>query len=228
MNKFLLAASAAAVAFGAQGANAATFLVGIPVVDAIPYVSGGAYNDFKPELNNLGLVAEAPGATVSINTTPAQTYITFEFLGSESWDSDSFVFNGTTLWTENSQLIESHFGQGLHAGDTAPINLGTINWNSALFPALFSSSNGSSAGPGQFGFTVFLPTGVGTGTYESNVIYFGFDDVPGGDDNHDDFIVRATIVSVPEPTTWALMVAGIAAVGFSMRRRSQNVRVAFS
>jgi hypothetical protein len=37
-----------------------------------------------------------------------------------------------------------------------------------------------------------------------------------------------TIAPVPEPTTWAMMVAGIAAVGVAMRRRSQNARVAFS
>lgn len=37
-----------------------------------------------------------------------------------------------------------------------------------------------------------------------------------------------SIAPVPEPTTWAMMVAGIAAVGVAMRRRSQNARVAFS
>jgi len=36
------------------------------------------------------------------------------------------------------------------------------------------------------------------------------------------------IAAVPEPATWAMMVAGIAAVGVAMRRRAQNVRVAFS
>jgi hypothetical protein len=36
------------------------------------------------------------------------------------------------------------------------------------------------------------------------------------------------LAPVPEPTTWAMMVAGIAAVGMTMRRRSKNVRVAFS
>lgn len=36
------------------------------------------------------------------------------------------------------------------------------------------------------------------------------------------------IAPIPEPATWALMVAGIAAVGSTMRRRSHKVRVAFS
>jgi len=36
------------------------------------------------------------------------------------------------------------------------------------------------------------------------------------------------IVPVPEPTTWAMMVAGIAAVGVTLRRRAQTTRVAFS
>lgn len=37
-----------------------------------------------------------------------------------------------------------------------------------------------------------------------------------------------SISPVPEPATWAMMVAGVAAVGFAMRRRSQTARVAFS
>jgi len=36
------------------------------------------------------------------------------------------------------------------------------------------------------------------------------------------------IAPIPEPATWAMMVAGIAAVGVAMRRRARNVRVAFS
>lgn len=34
--------------------------------------------------------------------------------------------------------------------------------------------------------------------------------------------------AVPEPTTWAMMVVGIAAVGMTLRRRSRVSRVAFS
>ncbi len=40
--------------------------------------------------------------------------------------------------------------------------------------------------------------------------------------------VNFAVTAVPEPATWAMMIAGIAAVGVTLRRRSQNVRVAFS
>jgi hypothetical protein len=37
-----------------------------------------------------------------------------------------------------------------------------------------------------------------------------------------------SITAVPEPTTWALMLAGVAAVGTALRRRSTLARVSFS
>lgn len=40
--------------------------------------------------------------------------------------------------------------------------------------------------------------------------------------------VNFTLAAVPEPATWAMMIAGIGAVGVAMRRRSATARVAFS
>jgi hypothetical protein len=43
--------------------------------------------------------------------------------------------------------------------------------------------------------------------------------VKNDDDDHDDFIVKATIVGgVPEPTTWAMLILGFGLVGFAARR----------
>jgi len=36
------------------------------------------------------------------------------------------------------------------------------------------------------------------------------------------------VAAIPEPATWGMMIAGIAAVGVSLRRRAQTARVAFS
>ena len=41
------------------------------------------------------------------------------------------------------------------------------------------------------------------------------------------FIHADFIAGVPEPGTWAMMIAGLGAVGFSMRRR-RNVSVSFA
>jgi hypothetical protein len=40
--------------------------------------------------------------------------------------------------------------------------------------------------------------------------------------------VTLSAAPVPEPASWALMIAGLAAAGVAMRNRSKNVRVAFS
>lgn len=219
MKKLLLAATAAA-AFAVAPASAGTFLVSGGTNQAIP-----TNNDFKASLALLGLTNELIGAKVDLSSGAT---IKFEFLGSESYYYDSFLFDGVTLKAETSHGVIDSFG--------APENLGSSYYNpGGAFLASFIS-NGFDAlpadalgGANKNGFTVFTDA---SGGYSNTVLYFGYDDVPmpvdGTDDNHDDIIIRATIMPVPEPTTWALMVAGIAAVGVSMRRRSQNVRVSFS
>jgi hypothetical protein len=216
MKKILLAATAAAALSVAPAAHAADFIV-----------TGGSYqgvpgnNDFKSFLATQGLVGELVGANVSL---PNAVQIKFEFIGSESGYYDSFYYTGvssvTPLYSETSPFIINN--------TASPLNLGSYSVAAGAFLALFKSNgyDASSAQPGQVGFTVFTDA---SGNYDPNnlrTFYFGYDDIPNGDDNHDDIIIKATIV--PEPATWALMIAGIAAVGVSMRRRSQNVRVAFS
>jgi hypothetical protein len=60
------------------------------------------------------------------------------------------------------------------------------------------------------------------------VLYLGFDDQPGkADDNHDDIIIRVTAIpfadpgggAVPEPASWAMLIAGFGLVGAAQRRR---------
>lgn len=223
MKKFLLAASAAAVALVvAPAANAAEFVVSGGSLITVP-----DNNDFKYPaggLGSLGLTKELIGAKVELTVG---TSILFEILGSESGYSDSFLFDGTTFYTESNSTYPplNFFG--------APGLIDILFNPAGLFLASFSSDGSDAASAsaigGSPGFSVFVDE---NGGYNSGVLYFGYDDVPkvinGGDDNHDDLIIRATIVPVPEPATWALMLAGVAAVGVSMRRRSKNVRVAFS
>jgi hypothetical protein len=88
----------------------------------------------------------------------------------------------------------------------------------------FTSNVGLAANVGQLGYGVFVPTRAGP--YQSNVIYFGYDDQASNPDgDYDDFIVRATVTGVPEPATWAMLIAGFGLVGFAARRRRETASV---
>ncbi len=221
MKKFLIAASAAAAALAVAPASAApTFDISGGLDLAVP-----ANNDFRFQLAALGYVRESVGGTISIGGgDPA--WIDFFVMGTESGYKDTFTY-GDVSYTEDTTVATSYFPDGIF--------IGSVLVTGTSFDGVFSAVPGAPytqvAGSGSNGFAIFRKAGDGM-TFSAGEIYFGYDDIPDipnpADDNHDDLIIRAVIRAVPEPTTWALMVAGIGAVGFSMRRRSSNVRIAFS
>lgn len=169
-----------------------------------------AVNDFQTQLAALGMTRfTATGATLVLDSN-AQIF--FEFLGSESGNSDTFTA-GSVTHTETSSF-ENHFA--------APIPLGFASFNAGTLAGLlnFTSVGGVNATIGQDGFGIFLGPNQVTGQSFST-FFLGFDDqITAQDDNHDDFVIRATVLGpVPEPTTWAMMLMGFAGVGYSLRRR---------
>lgn len=94
---------------------------------------------------------------------------------------------------------------------------------------LFNNGIGSAAGgaytaalnPGSYYLQIYSPTYA---TYLSQYNAVGSQSASLVD--HYDFTIDA-VSNVPEPSTWAMMLAGFGAVGFSMRRR-RNVRVSFA
>jgi hypothetical protein len=57
---------------------------------------------------------------------------------------------------------------------------------------------------------------------------YGHNVLPLGSDYYSEsWVVRGAQGAVPEPATWAMMIAGFGAVGFAMRRR-RNVKVSFA
>lgn len=201
MMKALLGLSALTLPAAASASVTITFDDTSPVA---------ANNDFILDLAALGLVQmDTTGASIILNVDAP---IRFDFLGSESGASDTFTA-GAVTHTETS-LFEDHFPAGINlgsddflAGDLA----GILNFTSSL-------GGGSAATVGDAGFAIFLPAGFLSGS-STNVFYIAYDDqtTSPDDDNHDDFIVRATVL--PEPGTWAMMLFGFGAVGYAMRRR---------
>lgn len=190
-------------------------------------------NDFQGKLATLGLTNYvALGASLILSE---EASIKFEFLGSESGYSDTFsVAGGGISYTETSE-IEDHFGFGPPTPGslptTSPINLGSLTFSAGSLKniLLYTSNYGDPATVGDPGFGIFLEDGQQSG---SNVttFYLGYDDyVRNTDDNHDDFIIRATVSPVPEPATWAMLLFGFGVAGMAMRSRSRrvNTRVSF-
>ncbi len=155
----------------------------------------------------LGL-APAANATVveGIQLSTSKVFDHFEGKASASGlQSDVFSFTLDVASYFTSAKLSSV--QGLGNIDFTAVNLDGI-YNFVVTNGFFDTAE--IAG-------VYLSAG----THNLNVSYTssGADVTYSGD---------IAIAPVPEPTTWAMMVAGIAAVGMTMRRRSQNVRVAFS
>ena len=66
--------------------------------------------------------------------------------------------------------------------------------------------------------SVFTPFTLG-GTYD---LILGFNDGLRVDADYDDMVIGIRVVAVPEPETYALMLAGLGAVGFIARRRQRR------
>lgn len=197
---FLVACLTALVA---APVSAAQFIVNFDETTAV-----SSKNDFRKQLKAIGLEKYANfGATLSIS---APGVITFHRVASESGFTNRFTGGGVTALETNGNQF------------AAPILLGSDTFlQGSLQGKLFFTTNGNGdvSQIGSEGFGIFLPKNA-SGQYRSSTLYFGFDDlVKNDDDNHDDFIVKATIVGgIPEPTTWAMMILGFGLVGFAARR----------
>ena len=220
MTNILKLTAILSAALAMPAAAAVTFNVGIgSPVQAIP-----SNNNFQGNLNGAGLYQyTAGGASISLS---GKANVTFEFLGSESGFSDSFSAGGGAIFvSENSSFTAWN-----------PVTLGTLTYNAgSITDWIFNSSGGAqNKGIGTLEFGIFLPRGaVANGSYASNVLYLGFDDqINGDDDNHDDIIIRVTAEdfggqgTVPEPASWAMLIAGFGLVGAVSRRRRGAASVA--
>lgn len=199
--KLFLAATAAIVA---PATASATVTVGFGGTTAIP-----SNNDFRTQLAALGLTRfAASGASLTLSEN---SIITFELLGSESGFNDRFQA-GSLAYTEFTRLL-NRFGN--------PIALGSDEFGSGSLAGdiVFSAVGGRTVTVGQDGFGIFLGPNARSGD-QLSTFYLGYDDqLAHRDDDYDDMIIRATVTpAVPEPGTWAMMLIGFGAIGFSMRR----------
>ena len=171
--------------------------------------------------NNIaGLPDLAAGTTLSIGDLTggaAGTYrYTFTYLGQESGFLDSLhlVINGTSLTEANA----------VGTSISAVAGPGFVNFNFEGDSGSFAI-NGGAKSPGTsiglIGTGLTVTSGAAAGTY---AFVLGYNDSAGsavlGD--WDDFVVGVNVAPVPEPETYALMLAGLGAMGFVARRRQRQ------
>lgn len=214
MRKLILAAAALAltspvVAFAAP-------VVTVNFGSAPTVIS--SFNNFKPQLMAAPYNLTHYTTTGSSLILSGAATITFYFLGSESGFNDRFSAGSIGL-TETTALT-NNFAAPVLIGSQTYLAGGSL---AGLLNFTSLSAGGVAATVGNDGFGIFLKAGQTTGTGVTEFI-FGYDDfIRGADDNHDDFMVRAVVTSaVPEPGTWAMIIAGFGIVGSLLRRRRSN------
>lgn len=168
--------------------------------------------------NNIaGLSNQAVGTGLTIGDLmagPGSSYnLTFTYLGEESGFSDKFhlVVNGTQLTEANavgtsiSAIVAPGFPNFKFEGDVGKF---AIN-GGAKHPA---------ASIGLIGTNMTVTSGAAAGTYD---FILGYNDSAGAANlgDWDDFVVGINVTAVPEPETYALMLAGLGIMGFVARRR---------
>jgi hypothetical protein len=200
----------AALAAGIAGPAVAAAQFSVKVTDPVLAIPNN--NDYKSNLAANGLHAyTADLATISL---PWKAKVKFEFWGSESGFSDGFKAGGGAI-----SVVENGSGKLPWMARS----MGTLVYNGGnITDWFFTSVQGTPlAGIGHTAFGIFVPQGTQVGsTYKSSVLFLGFDDQPTNfDDNHDDIIIKVTAMAVPEPASWAMLIAGFGLVGAAARRR---------
>ena len=150
-----------------------------------------------------------------INTTAG--VLTATFLGFEALDTDTFTFSVASGTLSNKGA--------LNASISGPVSAGALNFTFADVFQGTAIGNGQNLGDftsyavlGSFAGAVFTPFTLG-GAYD---LILGFNDGLRVDSDYDDMVVGLKVVAIPEPETYALLMAGLGAVGFVARRRRKR------
>ena len=174
---------------------------------------------YNPNGAAAGLAPTGGREDATINTTAG--VLTATFLGFEALDDDTFTFNMGAFGTlSNKGALNTSISGNVSAGalnfSFADLFQGTTVTNGGYPGSDFSSY----AVLGTFNGAVFTPATLG-GVYD---LILGFNDGLRVDADYDDMVVGLRVAAIPEPETYALLLAGLGAVGFIARRRQRPLQ----
>jgi hypothetical protein len=184
----------------------------------VTFVGGtdrASFINYNPNGVAAGLAPTGGKEDATINTTAG--VLTATFLGMEALDTDTFTFNIGAFGTLNNKVGPPSI--------SGPVGAGALNFSFADLFAGTTVGNGGNPGSdftsyavlGTFNGAVFTPATL-AGAYD---LIIGFNDGLRVDADYDDMVVGLKVVAIPEPETYALLLAGLGAVGFIARRRQR-------
>jgi hypothetical protein len=166
-----------------------------------------------------GLPNMAAGTTVSLGDLAnlGGGTITFTYLGSEARFFDRFHLNlnGTTINASDAVgRTVSYF----------PVPNGFVDFKFEGDTGRFAVNGGAKdtgTSIGLIGTDMTVTSGAAAGSY---AFVLGYNDSAGASitGDWDDFVVGVNFAPIPEPETYALMLAGLGVMGFVARRRRAN------
>jgi hypothetical protein len=180
--------------------------------------SGGtdrtSLNGYNPN-GSAGMFSPAPvGGREDAIVSSSGGNLTATFLGFEAVDDDTFTFDLGGLTLSNKGPLD--------ASIAGIVGAGLLNFRFADTTDGTFVGNGQGLGEytsyavlGSFAGSVFTPYTMG-GAYD---LILGFNDGARVDADYDDMVVGLKVTPVPEPETYALMLAGLGALGAMSRRR---------
>jgi hypothetical protein len=141
--------------------------------------------------------------------------VEYTYLGKEAGDTNSFLVLGNLQFS----TATSNYGDTASEIVSVPGLLNFAFGANQNTPSVINGFNPGASGVPNF-FISFYDQNGNLGALSGNSGVIAFDD--GGnpaDADYDDLVVRFTVSAVPEPTTWAMMLLGFAAIGFLAYRR---------
>lgn len=215
---FALSSSALAAPITLSGGTAGT----IPGTNA--------NNDFIPSLFGAPQIGGYFGAQILFNA-PVGSTLVIDYFGAEAGYLNTFKYSGNTVFTHTggkkiaTSLLTplSTFTTTIGGSGTVPFRF-TVNSGAG---SVWNGSNPNDAGGRALGANFFASCNpfsgsAGAGGTNCNSVYLFLDDGGAGpDDDHDDFLVRLSVASVPGPSGIAV---GLVGVGMLIVRRARSRR----